>query len=74
MIYRFRETGALTLAQFFEIRYSKRFRIFTGFLGFAAGIANFGIIPVVGARFMTYFLGLPQTIHVFGWEVATYIR
>ncbi|PTX96701.1 sodium:proline symporter [Spartobacteria bacterium LR76] len=73
VIYRFRETRALTLAQFFEVRYSKRFRIFTGFLGFAAGIANFGIIPVVGARFMMYFLGLPQTIYVFGWEVATYI-
>ncbi|MBN8707858.1 MAG: sodium:proline symporter [Verrucomicrobia bacterium 61-8] len=73
VIYRFRETRALTLAQFFEMRYSKRFRIFTGFLGFAAGIANFGIIPVVGSRFMTYFLGLPPTISVFGWELETYI-
>ncbi|MCX6935666.1 MAG: hypothetical protein NTZ01_05695 [Verrucomicrobia bacterium] len=59
VIYRFRETRALTLAQFFEIRYSKSFRVFTGFLGFAAGMANFGIIPIVGARFLTYFLGLP---------------
>ena len=73
VIYRFRETRALTLAQFFEIRYSKRFRIFTGFLGFAAGMANFGIIPVVGARFMTYFLGLPHTLHVYGWEIPTHI-
>ena len=44
--YRFRETRAMTLAQFFELRYSKRFRIFTGMLGFLAGIVNFGIIPV----------------------------
>ncbi len=73
VIYRFRETRALTLAQFFEIRYSKRFRLFTGFLGFVAGIANFGIIPVIGARFMTYFLGLPQTLQVFGWTIPTYI-
>ncbi|GAT34707.1 solute:Na+ symporter, SSS family [Terrimicrobium sacchariphilum] len=73
VIYRFRETRALTLAQFFEIRYSKRFRLFTGFLGFAAGMANFGIIPVVGARFMTYFLGLPQTVNMFGWQIATHI-
>lgn len=73
VIYRFRETRALTLAQFFEIRYSKRFRIFTGFLGFAAGMANFGIIPVVGARFMTYFLGLPHMLHVYGWEIPTHI-
>ena len=32
VIYRFRETCALTLAQFFEIRYSKKFRIFTGMM------------------------------------------
>jgi len=73
VIYRFRETRALTLAQFFEMRYSKRFRIFTGFLAFAAGMANFGIIPAVGARFLTYFLGLPQTIHVFSIAVPIYI-
>lgn len=73
VIYRFRETRALTLAQFFEIRYSKRFRLFTGFLGFAAGMANFGIIPIIGARFMTYFLGLPPEVHLFGWGVPTHI-
>ncbi len=73
VIYRFRETRALTLAQFFEIRYSKRFRLFTGFLGFSAGIANFGIIPMIGAQFMTYFLGFPQTVHGFGWSIPTYI-
>lgn len=73
VIYRFRETRALTLAQFFEMRYSKSFRVFTGFLGFLAGLMNFGIIPAVGARFLTYFLGLPQYLHVFGREIPTYI-
>ena len=73
VIYRFRETRALTLAQFFEIRYSKSFRIFTGFLGFGAGMVNFGVIPVVGARFMTYFFGLPQVLSVFGWSFPTHI-
>ncbi len=73
VIYRFRETRALTLAQFFEIRYSKPFRLFTGFLGFAAGMANFGIIPIVGARFLTYFLGFPLTLSIHGWVIPTHI-
>jgi solute:Na+ symporter, SSS family len=73
VIYRFRETRALTLAQFFEIRYSRRFRIFSGILAFVAGMANFGIIPAVGARFLTFFLGLPQTVTFLGFELSTYI-
>lgn len=73
VIYRFRETRALTLAQFFEIRYSKNFRLFTGFLGFGAGIVNFGVIPVVGARFLTYFLSLPKELTFGGFTVETYI-
>jgi len=71
--YRYRETRALTLAQFFEMRYSKRFRLFTGFLGFFAGILNFGIIPAVGARCLTYFWGLPEHVSVFGSPVRTYV-
>lgn len=34
---------------------------------------NFGGIPVVGARILTFSLGLPQRVAVFGWEVDTYI-
>ena len=73
IIYRFRETRALTLAQFFEIRYSKSFRVFAGFLGFGAGLLNFGIIPVIGARFLMYFMGLPASFSAFGLHVETYI-
>lgn len=71
VIYRYRETRAMTLAQFFELRYSKSFRVFTGFLGFAAGIANFGIIPIIGARFVTYMLDLPQQTILFGQTIPT---
>lgn len=59
--YRFRRTRCLTLAEFFERRYSRRFRIFAGAIAFLAGIINFGIFPAVGARFFIYFMGLPES-------------
>jgi SSS family solute:Na+ symporter len=71
--YRRRETRALTLAQFFELRYSRAFRLCTGFLGFFAGIINFGIIPMVGARFIVCIWELPQTFTLFSLHVPTYI-
>lgn len=73
VVYRYRETRAMTLAQFFELRYSKRFRVFTGFLGFFAGIVNFGIIPVIGARFITSFIGLPPVTDVLGFDIDTHL-
>ena len=62
VIYRFRSTRCLTLAQFFEKRYSRRFRIFTGIVAFAAGIINFGIFPAVGAQFFISYCGLPDSV------------
>src|SRR5690606_20523591 len=73
VIYRFRETKAMTLAEVFEMRYSRNFRSFTGVLGFLAGVVNFGIIPAVGARFMVYFLQLPVELSWGAWTVPTYV-
>lgn len=73
VLYRFRETRALTLAQFFEIRYSRNFRLFTGLLAFFSGILNFGIIPAVGSRVMVCLLGLPPALTLFGHSVPTYV-
>ncbi|HEX7573210.1 MAG TPA: sodium:solute symporter, partial [Bacteroidota bacterium] len=72
VLYRFRETRALTMAQFFEIRYSRRFRIFAGVLAFLSGIVNFGIFPAVGARFFIYFCGLPQSFSVLGLSIPSF--
>jgi SSS family solute:Na+ symporter len=72
VIYRFRQTRSLTLAEFFERRYSRNFRVFVGLMAFLAGIINFGIFPAVGARFFINFVGLPQSFGVFGFEIATF--
>ena len=72
VIYRYRETRCMTLAQFFEVRYSKRFRVFAGLLAFLSGILNYGIFPAVSARFFVYFCGLPPTLHLAGLAIPTF--
>lgn len=71
VIYRYRETRVMTLAQFFEIRYGKSFRIFSGIVAFLSGVINFGIFPVVSASFLVRFCGFPESFHVSGISLPT---
>lgn len=73
VLYRYRETRALTLGQFFEMRYSRKFRLLAGALAFCAGICNYGIFPAISSRFFVYFLGLPVNVALFGHSVPTYV-
>jgi solute:Na+ symporter, SSS family len=72
VVYRFRQTRALTMAQFFEIRYSRRFRVFAGLVAFLSGIINYGIFPAVAARFFIALCGLPMVTAVGPWEIPTF--
>jgi hypothetical protein len=72
VIYRFRQTRCLTLAEFFERRYSRRFRVFAGLIVFLAGLLNFGIFPSVGARFFIHFCGLPTEVGILGMAIPTF--
>ena len=72
VIYRYRETRVFTLAEFFEKRYSKNFRIFAGFIIFLSGILNFGIFPGIGSSFFIYFCGLPKAFTICGILLPTF--
>ncbi len=74
IIYRFRETRALTLFQFFEMRYSRKFRIFAGTLSFVSGLVNYGIFPLIVARLIITLLKFPETYTIsigsVSWDIA----
>ena len=72
IIYRFRSTRAFTYAQFYEMRYSRNFRIFAGITGFLAVLTLYGICPAIAARFLISFAGFPEYWNMGGVSVPMF--
>ena len=71
-VYRFRQTKCLSCGQFFELRYSRSFRIAAASIRTIAEMITNAIGPAVAVRFFIYFLGLPRKLNIFGLELPTY--
>jgi len=70
--YRIRETRCFTLSQFFELRYSKKFRVASGIISWLSGVLNFGIFPAVSVRFFMSICRFPNYFHFLGMDWNTY--
>ncbi len=70
--YRFRQTRAMSLGQFLEIRYDRKIRIFAAALRSLAEMLANMIMPAVAARFFIQMLNLPRTLNVLGLQVPTF--
>ncbi|MBR7105232.1 MAG: sodium:panthothenate symporter [Lentisphaeria bacterium] len=72
-IYRFRETRALSIGQFFEMRYNRSLRIFACFLRSIAEMMANIIMPAIAARFFIAYLDLPRYVSIFGFQFPTFM-
>ena len=69
--YRLRETKALSMGQFLEMRYSRSFRLFCAILRTSVEMLANAILPAISARFFIYLLGIPHYIDIFGIKIQS---
>ena len=72
-MYRFRETRAMSIGQYIEMRYSRKLRIFSCFLRSIAEMVANMIMPAVAARFFIAYLDLPRKFNFLGLQIDTYL-
>ena len=71
--YRWRETRALSMGQFLEMRYNKVLRIVCATLRTLSEMLTNAIGPAIAANFFIYFLGLPRCVQIFGIPVPCFL-
>ncbi len=70
--YRFRETKALSIGQFLEMRYSRSFRVIAASIRTIAEMLTNAIGPAIAANFFIYFLDLPHRVMILGMNLPTF--
>ena len=71
--YRFRETKAMSLGQFLEMRYNRPLRVYAAALRSVAELIANCMCPAIAARFLIYYIGLPGKFELFGFEIPTFL-
>jgi len=71
-VYRFRETKALSIGQFLEMRYSRPFRIIAATLRTLSEMLTNAIGPAIATNFFIYYIGLLHSVSIFGMAVPTF--
>ena len=71
--YRFRETKAMSLGQFLEMRYNRPLRIYASALRSTAELLANCMCPALAARFLIYYIGLPASFELFGLRIPTFM-